>query len=780
MTAVPPTITLDNFDRNKSRTVLMGDKNFNNVPLSWNGQPLVDMHSDRSLFSHQRAFVRSALELEERSLVAVLGFQDRRHSEGDACGNYTVLPKFSLLRSANNHFYDSLDDQSRRGVTRLYLCDESHIVLVASVTNSFGNNVQLLAEPMNTRQNAFLRDIARRDDVVNSAVIETMERLQKPIYLDLNAAFGDNSAGKKIVDEQRIDDTWKIVRFHVRSAFMDGCEQPVCRRVVDVLPTEDACSDDSCACCRNVEDGGDEELAEEMVLAFGDTICRHSKCWCIRARSNGDYQRGLNDSEPIDRLQRLVDRCLPRSYAQTFVRHWHNTGTFVAAFSLCMFNDTRNNWFVVPSLAIDRFVDLAESFSNCNYHVVRNMADLKDFFAHYDYYSRTKNVIIIEDYLCFCERPSSIGPLRMILYLLKPCPLNHLTGRYNYIIYDYDLHHWSLYKSQQSYTTLSFVYSGVERMFDLPDIDQIVHLANRYCSSEIYDPNLRLSSASENEALLYTMFTDAYVRFDALPRAHDPVRWHAFKDHIDHMYEKVRKDNCVVCMSRTADYYVPTCCFNPICIVCCARLDKLSCPMCRKKFSDACLVPFILPDDEYTSTSTPSAVDASDLPCSSQSLASPPSLKRRFEKYCNPFTVMRRDLESLVDDVGFIVCSDGRYAFKVLIVDTDGELNNEQLKIDGFYTYFMENYSRATAQYFKHCRMHAILVIRSFSCLRCNPMPFVTHVYFMRKPTLIEYRYVIYSTHRYPRRVNLLINQFVQYPEFMHPFTLSSSPSFTF
>lgn len=788
MTSKQPSTKREKCDRHRSRTVLVGDQNFANVPLSWRNQLLIDMHSDRSLFSHQRAFVRSALDLEEGSLLAVLGFQDHRDEDEDEedDSDYNVLPSDGHLRAANGHFYDSLDDplvDSPRGITRLYLRDEQHLVLVTSVINSFGNNVQLLAEPINPRQNKLL-STGHRNDIINSSNdnaisdFETIERLIEPIYIRLKSSTFE-SGYSRTCDKGRADEeTWKIVQFNVRSAFMDSCTEPVCRpdRVVDILRAE-LCSNDSCACCRKDREEQKQNASEKATLGFSETVCRRSNCWCVLARSNGDYQRGLNKNQPIDRRQRLTDRCLPRGYAQSFVRHWHNTGTFVAAFSLCMYNDTRNNWFVVPDLALDRFVDLAESFANCNYHVVRNLFDCNDFYVHYDYYSRTKNVIIIEEYLCFREPHPTIGPFRMFLYLWKPCPANQLIGRYNYIIYDYDLQHWPLYNSGQSYTTLSFVYSGVEQMFNLPNIDQIVHRANRYCSPNVYDPNLRMSSLADNEALLYTLFTDAYMRFDSLPRAHDPARWHAFRDQLDHLYEKVRKDNCVVCMTRTADYYVPSCCFNPICIICCARLDKLTCPMCRREFSDACLVPFILPDDEYTSSTTAADEDASTDALTDKPTTSTP-LKRRFEKYCNPLAVLRRDLESLVQDVGFVVCPDGRYAFKVLIFDSDWEFSNEQLKVNGFYTYFMVNYSRRTAQYFKYCRMHAILVVRSYSCLRCNPMPFVTHVYFMNKPNLIDYRYVVYATHRYPRRVNLLINQFVQYPELPHDLLQSQSSAF--
>lgn len=750
------------------------------VPKRWRGKPFVGMDDHRPMFAHQRLFLRHVLDTEERALLRSMGFEEvrvdvsterivHRVNPNLSTDDHLVRPNHGGEKTVSYEFNDeedgvaasssnSTDDTKvasstivrRRGISRVFLFDEERqrVVLVSIGVNRFCNNVDLFAVPYNAAQRQYLYG--------SPNFVHGNQLLKSSAFL--SAAFEIDFATKKV------HGPWLIVRILVRSTMSDT----IPRIVYSHRPPDDLSS-----CCGKCTDPDRRCSCEHKVSACRlDTVCRNDSCWCVEARRSNEYERTVRSRERVlnpndrlyfDRLLYLQQMCVPRCYTNTFVGHYRGSGLLTAAFSLCLWNNSRGNWFVVESNLIDRLIDTALSFRSCVFFVVRTFVDFFNFYKHYDYHSCKYNVVVIESgFYAMTFRDSRLSSQ----FLVAACPLRvffcqnrdafdktisveMMLGKFNYVLWIDPRVTWELIRESHVYTYVSISPESVEKMFQLPAVRRVEHAVNHYCDTDdVYDPNFRFSCAAVNDVVLFNLLTDAYMRLD-VPESHvDPVKQRANENRVDALVQKVCHNGCVVCLSRVTDYYALKCCCNLVCVVCFPRLETRTCPMCRAKIGIASLVPFILPDSEYEA--------ANDDPL---------NLPPRFRGFCEPLRVLKYDLDSLSRDVGFIVCRYPQMAFKVVVVDLFHLYDDDSYKFRTFQTFRWSSYSRQILRNFQFCRMHSILVVRDVNELYSYDLSFVTHVYFMEKPEHWHYFAVMHVLQRYPRRSSLVVHEFLHFYE---------------
>lgn len=756
-------------------TVLGNQKN-ERVPFHWRHKQFVPLsNGNRPMFSHQRLFIRHILRSEESVLAKALGFSVRKFTVSEEqvlirC-NRPFYRQFGTLNEEQNETPADVSNNDTTtgrklvppgvcGICRLFFYDEKteRVVQVCVVVNKFRNNVDLFVRATSPEQIAFFnkekpfKDGKKllRESTVLSDSFEMEFELDLPV-------------------KRRISGTFIVARVTIETTFSD-------RKSAFVYKHEDdGNSAPTCVCVDS----------DEATWA-GDTVCRYRSCWCIPARLSGEYARTVTSEDRVKcktdsflylhRLFYLQKRCVPRGYYNVYFDLGHGIGITAAAICLCLWSGSRNNWFVVDSCLVDRFVDTANEFNSCVLFVVRSVKDYNEFYTHYDYYSRSCNVVIFDSFYfhvffnkCFSrDYVYAVSPFRIFFYdHHRPDTaygVEKMIGRFNYILRINNRASWELMDLGHSLSVATIDTSCIEEMFRLPNVDHTIHLSNSYVDDqEVYDPNGRYANAEENRLLLFDLFTRSYLKEDLRSEKIDIVHWNPNAEKSFHLTQRVCHGDCVICHSRNNDYYVTKCCCQPICIHCFPRLRRnsshVSCPICRGTFEKRSLVPFLLTNQEYLE-------------------ANPINRPTRFNWFCDPLKFVLCDLFSLSNDIGIYYFHDTSLALKVIVVDSNYlyEDNHYRL-VQGFYPCFINSYNEYTLKTFRCCPTHAVLVVRDLYALSGLHFPFVTHLYFVDKPSLSEYTIVLRMLHRYPRKEKLIIHEFL--PELEQSFVRNLADIFT-
>lgn len=745
--------------------------------------PERDGESDVGLFAHQRNLVYHFLESEEFAILQALGF--RRNLD-----ELTVATD-TQIRMLNGDYYHK--DELMQGTTELYLyrrnTDPENVVLVAHVPNTFGNRVKLFAEPFDSVQtrcydHGMENGTSRALDHEKERLLELID----PWYVNLQF---NRYVGFDIYYEHfpRLfhSTTWKLTHVMWDTVFdtisriavknssrrsarktpssstpFDEDEIP---RDFDVLYSSSNTSTDGAQTDDAGEDSDDEVVNEESEEATASSAFDPQELDSALAQlgRNRDslsltltpYMVQLNSFGNLPYLTEDAGGCLtnplaisvheftqlvvPRGYMNTVLMNNSGTGKCVSIISQCMFNDSRNNWIFVKQFLFDRWLSVIEKFKHCRYHLVVTFEGLKDFVRNFDRYSTECNVIVIDSALAFSRECYRNAKAHRVFY----CDQRYtrrpiLYGSFNYLISWKSRYDWFADRFYSSHMTVCVHSSCIDRMYDLPAmLEQPIYFrqltfggrGGRDVLAVGYNPNSADTRRSQ-EVIDQLLAPEHERRATALANGEPVV---TIDETIAHLREKMTKSSCMVCLGRDHDYYIMSCCRNPICIACAESMRSETCPACRARSTS--LVCFMLPLEEITENSI------------------------LFRDY-------RSKSQVLINHLKNILKNRTADAPKILIVNYQRLLYRKLMhKNYGYMVYQLKQTDLRCVRNFVEDKRPAVMFCPCKNSLTGLDLSSVSHLFIVERLSCREATYLLSRVQRYPRRRPLVIRQMLQKEE---------------
>lgn len=728
-------------------------------------------HPDRSgendvgLFAHQRNLVYHFLESEEFAVLQALGF--RRNLD-----ELTVATD-TQIRMLNGDYYHK--DELMQGTTELYLynpkSDTEIAVLVARVPNNFGNRVKLFAEPFDSIQiNCYGHGLESGTFRALEQEKERLLELIEPWYVNLQF---NRYVGFDIYYEHypRLlhSTTWKLTHVMWDTVFdtisriaaknssrrrkapsaesgqlFDADDVPQDFDVLysssntstDGVQTDEEEEDDE-ATTRGAPDAQELESAVEQLGRNRDSLSLSLSTYMVQLHSFGNLPYLTEDaggslSNPLAiSVHEFSQLVVPRGYLNTVLMNNSGSGKCVSIISHCMFNNSRNNWIFVKQFLFDRWLAVIEKFKRCRYHLVVTFEGLKDFVRNFDRYSTECNVIIIDSSLAFAREWYKNAKAHRVFYCdqrYRRRPI--LYGSFNYLVSWKSRYDWFADHFYSSHMTVCIHSRCIERMYDLPAmLEQPIYFrtlmfggrAGRDVLAVGYNPN----SATRSEEVIDQLLAPERQRRDAAISNGESAA--SIEETICHLREKMTSSNCMVCLGRDHDYYVMSCCRNPICIVCAESMRSDTCPACRSRSTS--LVCFMLRLDEITENSI------------------------LFRDYRSKSQVLINHMQNILKNR----TSDPP---KILIVNYQRLLYRKLLnKNYGYIVYQLKQTDLRCVRNFVEDRRPAAMFCPCKNVLTGLDLSSVTHLFIIERLSCREATYLLSRLQRYPRRRPLVIRQ---------------------
>lgn len=460
------------------------------------------------------------------------------------------------------------------------------------------------------------------------------------------------------------------------------------------------------------------------VNSFGNLPCLTSDGGC---------------GSPIDKplainVRELAQMVVPLGYLNTVLLDNTGTGRYTSILSLCMFDDSRNNWIFSRRYMFPRMLKLIEQFPTCRYHVIVNADGLRDFVRNFERYSNECNVIVIESSLA--QSKSWFRDARA--YRTFYCDQRYtrravLYGTFNYLLAWRSRYDWFADHFYSSHMTLTTHALCVEKMYDLPPlVDRPIFYrlpfrVNDDVFSAVYNPNS--SHRANSDQVLRQLFEREFRRLtDDNDDNDDEVR-----RNILYLEDRVKNSPCVICFGRDHDYYVTTCCRSPICLSCSESVRTSLCPACRTKVPS--VVCFMLRADELTANSI------------------------RFKDHRLKSQVLAYHLQQLLSTSS--ACHED-LAIKVLVVNYDALLYQKLVKRKlGYMVYLSKKTDLHSVGNFLADKRPSVLFCSCKYLLTGLDLHLVSHVFVMKQISCREMGYLLSRVYRFPRKQPLVIRQFL-------------------
>lgn len=587
--------TLINYQRKKlpcrPSNVVIGTVRPDYIGNSWKSIPF-PVPKDGKLLSHQRVFIEHLLTNEEYAMLCSLGFN--RPDE------VRVL-KMKKLEEETTH------------ESTLTLKDGHREVLVCKMDNLFYNSVDLYAEPCDQQQEEFLErfgKVIEHPKTKRTAKTKTTPKLKKDddivfnfsksLFVTIDFDDGILKSNQMLHMDKTYPDylnrsrEWKITSIRFRQCWINRTTL-VNNRI-------------------NIENENDLRMRLNSHVRKVTTV---SSAYCPVDFINAGYNMSkyVNDPHYMTRWK-LMSCIMPRRYMFTFIKKMSGIGKRFATISLCMFDQSRNNWVFDNEYTFEHWINMFSAF-RCQYFIAHTKADLDELMKKKspksDEYSVNVNYDIVLVNSKLTVSYVGLKPLRCFYY--DRCE-SFTHGVFNYVLVK-NLNDLSPFDNA---TLITICPKTVETMFDLPPIYYTFREigACKLISDIIYDPNGVFSTDNDNaiETILHPEYAklsslnlqlekpgneqEQQIReTDKISKKEQQIR--ETEEIIEHLREKMLSSMCVVCLDRSNDYLITKCCRNAVCCVCFAMLNQKFCPMCREEIGFDHLFPVMLKLSERTS-----------------------------------------------------------------------------------------------------------------------------------------------------------------------------------
>lgn len=487
--------------------------------------------------------------------------------------------------------------------------------------------------------------------------------------------------------------------------------------------------------------------------------------------------------------QSLSSCAVPRGFLKTILADSNGSGKTYTVISMCMYNDSRNNWVMVRNSQLPSWRYHCQQYTNCKVFVIASTNDVNTFFSMRREFRDPAlqfNIILVVSNMVSYTGNKAPQPFRLFIDDNDISLMNVISGQFNYVLAS-DITPATNSFVKSNHTNLIQTHDAcIETLFDLPPImyscqcsTQPAKRWNFSCSMD-FCIDLNAGNEVNNSALLrYVLFSQEHYMLGKLTKAirggqrdihelrkilSDPENDTSLRDmrsvlatkeremneirgNIQYQTDRIMTGSCIICLSRDYDYVVTHCCRNNICCECLVKIDRRRCPYCRIELDARnSFTPVIMDKTQPDGT----------IRISDYFAISPVQLAVRYVSQL--VAVHREHMQTCknptdngnwcaANSLKIVMCSGSNMSVM-------SDLLSEFVR--RFRTHHLKQLS-----VFQSCPEPAVLLISNTNKVVFYDLPFVTHVVLVGEVNPLLAQSLLTKVNRYGRRRPLYVQQFI-------------------